>query len=161
VLTIACAVVALALGGVLTLSGYIVGRARKLRDGEGYLAGRAEGMRLGRSEGLRERDDLTERLDEATAEYIAMLSQLAEVKSTLDATMLRFEEYVEDHANTYPPTIWSDAVPPGGQVCAAPVDDQPGEICGMPVESEPCPAHVCACYRTVDAIYEDAREVNA
>jgi hypothetical protein len=39
------------------------------------------------------------------------------------------------------PTVWSDAVPPGGMVCAAPFPHRPGEICGMPVESEPCRVH--------------------
>jgi len=53
-----------------------------------------------------------------------------DLADTLDATMRNFTDYVEDHANTYPPTIWSDAVPPGGQVCAVPVSDRPGEICG-------------------------------
>jgi hypothetical protein len=80
-----------------------------------------------------------------------------DLADTLDATMRNFEDYVEDHANTYPPTIWSDAVPPGGQVCAVPVSDKPGEICGMSVESEPCPEHTCACFRTADAAYEADR----
>lgn len=31
-----------------------------------------------------------------------------------------------------PNAVWSDAVAPGGYVCA---------VCGMPVESEPCPEH--------------------
>ena len=39
------------------------------------------------------------------------------------------------------PTVWSDAIPPGGRVCAAPMPDLPDGICGMPVESEPCPDH--------------------
>jgi hypothetical protein len=39
------------------------------------------------------------------------------------------------------PTLWSDAVAPGGLVCAAPSLGLPGGICGFPVESEPCPEH--------------------
>jgi hypothetical protein len=47
------------------------------------------------------------------------------------------------------PVVWSDAVPPGGYVCAAPVPDGvPGvvtpageRVCGEPVESEPCEVH--------------------
>lgn len=39
------------------------------------------------------------------------------------------------------PTVWSDAVLPGGQVCAVPMSGMPGAICGYPVESEPCPLH--------------------
>ena len=39
------------------------------------------------------------------------------------------------------PEVWSDAVPPGGYVCAAPDPDRPDGICGMPVESEPCLDH--------------------
>ena len=39
------------------------------------------------------------------------------------------------------PEVWSDAVAPGGYVCAAPDRLQPGGICGMPVESEPCARH--------------------
>jgi len=138
-LTLACFIAAMAALGICCLAAYWVGRARRLRGSDGYFLGRAAGIRVGRDESHRERDQLREELNEA--------------KDTLDATMLRFEEYVEDHANTYPPTIWSDAVPPGGQVCAVPVSDKPGEICGMPVESEPCPEHVCACFRTVDAAY--------
>lgn len=39
------------------------------------------------------------------------------------------------------PTVWSDAVAPGGMVCAVPMADRPDGICGMPVESEPCTVH--------------------
>lgn len=39
------------------------------------------------------------------------------------------------------PEIWSDAVAPGGYVCAVPMPGQPDGICGYPVESEPCPKH--------------------
>lgn len=40
-----------------------------------------------------------------------------------------------------PPTVWSDAVAPGGEVCAVPVPGLPDGICGTPTESEPCPEH--------------------
>lgn len=132
-LTAACLVITLATLGICCLAAYSAGRTRKLRASDGYFLGRAAGIRIGRTESQRERDQLRE--------------ELAEAKATLDATMRNFEDYVEDHANTYPPTIWSDAVPPGGQVCAAPVSDrdQPDGICGMPVESEPCPVHTCRC----------------
>jgi len=39
------------------------------------------------------------------------------------------------------PTVWSDAVAPGGEVCAVPMPERPDGICGMPVESEPCREH--------------------
>jgi hypothetical protein len=39
------------------------------------------------------------------------------------------------------PEAWSDAVPPGGYVCAVPKPSHPDGICGMPVESEPCNLH--------------------
>lgn len=67
--------------------------------------------------------------------------ELEALRAEYDATCEAFADWVEDHAGTYPPTIWSDAVLPGGQVCAVPVDG--GGICGMPVESEPCPFHTC------------------
>jgi hypothetical protein len=44
-------------------------------------------------------------------------------------------------AANVPPTVWSNAVLPGGQVCAVPTHDNPDGICGMPVESEPCREH--------------------
>jgi hypothetical protein len=37
--------------------------------------------------------------------------------------------------------VWSDAIPPGGYVCAVPQPGNPDGICGYPVESEPCPIH--------------------
>lgn len=117
--------------GLSCLIAYWVGYNRRVRADVAFKAGNAEGYSEGRIEGAHEREELRE--------------QLAEVNDTLDATMLRFEEYVEDHANTYPPTTWSDAVPPGGQVCAVPMPDRPDRICGMPVESEPCPEHTCRC----------------
>jgi hypothetical protein len=40
-----------------------------------------------------------------------------------------------------PPTVWSDAVAPGGMVCAVPIPGKPEGVCGMPVESEPCTEH--------------------
>lgn len=43
--------------------------------------------------------------------------------------------------NGGPPTVWSDAVPPGGMVCAVYAPGRPDDICGTPVESEPCPTH--------------------
>jgi hypothetical protein len=43
--------------------------------------------------------------------------------------------------NGGPPTVWSDAVPPGGMVCAVYAPGRPDDICGTPVESEPCPEH--------------------
>lgn len=39
------------------------------------------------------------------------------------------------------PTVWSDAVWPGGEVCAVPVLGGSDGVCGMPVESEPCRKH--------------------
>lgn len=39
------------------------------------------------------------------------------------------------------PETWSDAVPPGGYVCAVPDPGKPDGICGMPTESEPCTLH--------------------
>lgn len=72
-----------------------------------------------------------------------------ELASTLAATVENFADYVEDHANTFPPTMWSEAVWPGGQVCAAPKPGWPDGICGMPVESEPCPEHTCRCARNL------------
>lgn len=91
----------------------------------------AFGYVLGYSNGRRPLAELQEAYDE--------------LGDTLDATMRNFEDYVTDHANTYPPTIWSNAVAPGGQVCAVPIPDMPGAICGYPVESEPCPIHTCRC----------------
>lgn len=132
-LTAACLTIALATLGLSCLIAYWVGYSRRVRADVAFKAGNAQGYREGRLEGARDRDQLRE--------------QLAEVNDTLDATMLRFEEYVEDHAGTYPPTMWSDAVPPGGQVCAAPMPDRPDGICGMPVESEPCQEHTCRCAR--------------
>lgn len=133
-LTAACLAIALVTLGLCCLAAYWVGYTRKLRTSDGYFLGRAAGIRLGRIESQRERDQLREELEE-----------LAEVKATLAATMRNFEGYVEDHANTFPPTTWSDAVAPGGQVCAVRIPGRPNGICGMPVESEPCPEHTCAC----------------
>lgn len=73
--------------------------------------------------------------------------QREELAATLNATVENFADYVEDHANTYAPTTWSEAVWPGGQVCAVQVAYKPDGICGMPVESEPCPDHTCRCAR--------------
>ncbi len=40
-----------------------------------------------------------------------------------------------------PAEVWSDAIPPGGYVCAVPSPNLPDGICGMPVEDEPCSIH--------------------
>jgi hypothetical protein len=142
VLTLVCAVVAITtyFGScwICYRAGHWVGYARKLLADEGFGFGKAEGYRLGITEGENERDELRTERDK-------LREQFAEASDVLDATMLRFEEYVEDHANTYPPTTWSDTGPPGGQVCAVRVPGKPGGICGTPVESEPCPEHTCAC----------------
>lgn len=51
-------------------------------------------------------------------------------------------QFTHDHDfNGGAPTLWSDAVAPGGLVCAAPSPELPGGICGFPVESESCPEH--------------------
>ena len=39
------------------------------------------------------------------------------------------------------PAVWSDAVAPGGMVCAVPAPGNPDGICGNPVETEPCNQH--------------------
>ena len=39
------------------------------------------------------------------------------------------------------PVAWSNAVFPGGYVCAVPDSGTPDGICGVPVESEPCGQH--------------------
>jgi hypothetical protein len=59
-----------------------------------------------------------------------------------------------------PPTVWSDAVAPGGEVCAVLVLGKPEQICGMPVESEPCPEHARCVRETCghDGMDHDAGE---
>lgn len=59
---------------------------------------------------------------------------------------------------TTPPTMWSSAVAPGGQVCAVPMPDKPDGICGMPVESVPCPEHARCTLCTHDGEDHDAGE---
>lgn len=50
--------------------------------------------------------------------------------------------YADARAMMYgAPVVWSDAVPPGGYVCAAQIVDLPGGICGWPADKEPCPQH--------------------
>lgn len=44
-------------------------------------------------------------------------------------------------AATNPPAVWSEDVPPGGEVCGVLVLGKPDRICGTPVESVPCPEH--------------------
>jgi hypothetical protein len=48
---------------------------------------------------------------------------------------------IMDAAPEAAPEVWSDAVPPGGMVCAVPDDLTADGICGNPVESEPCNRH--------------------
>lgn len=70
-LTAACLAIALATLGSCCLIAYWVGRTRKLREGEGYLTGRVAGIRLGRDEGLRERDALREELADVRESFSA------------------------------------------------------------------------------------------
>jgi hypothetical protein len=58
-----------------------------------------------------------------------------------DAPATDLDESDDDAFNGGAPTVWSDAVAPGGLVCAAQAEHMPDGICGWPVESEPCPAH--------------------
>lgn len=67
-LTALCAFIALAILAFAALAGYAVGHARKVRAGEDYNAGKAEGYRLGLVKGEHLRDALhaeVDRLNEA------------------------------------------------------------------------------------------------
>lgn len=67
-----------------------------------------------------------------------------------------------DPAARRAPVVWSDAVAPGGWVCAAPAADMPKEICGWPAGGDGCPEHGAliipdAAYEPADATHHDHR----
>lgn len=83
-------------------------------------------------------------LAEPLADLLEFLSGCIEYDAKRGRSGTMREEYalaVARVINGGPPTVWSDAVPPGGQVCAVYAPGRPDDICGMPVESEPCPDH--------------------
>lgn len=89
----------------------------------------------------RSRFEYEERVSEQVENLRAELTQadlvIASMRAALD----------EADAKETAPEVWSDAVAPGGYVCAAPDPTRPDGICGMPVEDEPCSEHTEAVAR--------------
>lgn len=76
----------------------------------------------------------------ALARVLACITGLGEAARTDDASPANNHD-VSVNARPEPQAVWSDVVPPGGEVCAVPMPAMPDGVCGMPVESEPRPEH--------------------